>query len=89
MGFLGLAVKDLSANKGDVGSIPRPGRSPGEENGNPLQDYCLGNPIDRGTWRATVHEGSQRVEHDVTKQQYTVVQLPQSRYKTCPWPSKV
>ena len=33
--------------------------------------------------------GSQRVEHDVTKQQYTVVQLPQSRYETCPWPSKV
>ena len=31
----------------DVGSIPRSGRSPGEENGNPLQYSCLGNPMDR------------------------------------------
>ena len=35
--------------------IPGPGRSPGEENGNPLQYSCLGNPMDRGAWRATVH----------------------------------
>ena len=56
MGFPGgLAVKNLSANKGDVGSIPGPGRSPGEENGNPLQYSCLENPMDRGTRRATVH----------------------------------
>jgi len=32
------------------------GRSPGEENGNPLQYSCLGNPVDRGAWRATDHE---------------------------------
>ena len=45
------------------------GRSPGEGNGNPLQYSCLGNPMDRGAWRATVH-GLQRVRHDlVTKQQ--------------------
>ena len=31
------------------------GRSPGEGNGNPLQYSCLGNSIDRGAWRATVH----------------------------------
>ena len=31
------------------------GRSPGERNGNPLQYSCLGNPMDRGAWRATVH----------------------------------
>ena len=31
------------------------GRSPGEGNGNPLQYSCLGNPLDRGAWRATVH----------------------------------
>ena len=40
----------------DMGSIPGPGRSPGEGNGNPLQYSCLENPMDRGAWRATVHE---------------------------------
>ena len=34
----------------DPGSIPGLGRSPGEGNGNPLQDYCLENPMDRGAW---------------------------------------
>ena len=37
-------------NAGDPGSIPGLGRSPGEENGNPLQYYCLENPMDRGAW---------------------------------------
>ena len=46
---------NLPANTGDVGSIPRLGRSPGEGNGNPLQYSCLGNPMDRGTRQATVH----------------------------------
>ena len=40
----------------DMGSIPGSGRSPGEGNGNLLQYSCLGNPMDRGTWWATVHE---------------------------------
>ena len=35
---------------GDPGSIPGLGRAPGEGNGNPLQDYCLENPMDRGAW---------------------------------------
>ena len=35
-------------NTGDAGLIPELGRSPGEGNGNPLQDYCLENPMDRG-----------------------------------------
>ena len=34
--------------------IPGLGRSPGGGNGNPFQDSCLRNPMDRGTWRATV-----------------------------------
>ena len=56
MGFLGRsAVKNLPANVGDVGSIPESGRSPGEGNGNLLQYSCLGNPMDRGAWRATAH----------------------------------
>ena len=48
-------VKNPPANVGDVGSIPGSGRSPKEGNGNPLQYSCLGNPIDRGAWQATVH----------------------------------
>ena len=50
----GSAVKNLPANAGDVGSTPGPGRSPGEGNDNPLQYSCLGNPMDRGAWWATV-----------------------------------
>ena len=42
-------------NVGDLGSIPGLGRSPGEGNGNPLQYYCLENPMDSGAWQATVH----------------------------------
>ena len=38
-----------------MGSIPGLGRSPGGGNGNPLQYSCLGNPVDRGDWWATVH----------------------------------
>ena len=51
-------VKNLPANAGearDAGSIPGPGRSPGEGNGSPLQYSCLENPMDRGTWWAIVH----------------------------------
>ena len=48
MGFSGDAVgKNPCANAGDAGSIPGSGRSPGGRNGNPLQYYCLGNPMDR------------------------------------------
>ena len=41
----------------------------GEENGNSLQDSCLGNPMDRGAWWATVHEVTKESDF-VTKQQY-------------------
>ena len=47
-------VKNLPANAGDSGSVPGLGRSPGEGSGNPLQYSCLGNPMDRGAWWATV-----------------------------------
>ena len=47
-------VKNPPANVGDVGSIPGSGRSPEEGNGNPLQYSWLGNPMDKGAWRATV-----------------------------------
>ena len=39
-----------SNNVGDLGSVPGSGGSPGEGNGNPLQYYCLENPMDRGAW---------------------------------------
>ena len=47
-------VKNPPVNVGDVASKPGSGRSPGKGNGNPLQYSCLGNPTDRGAWRATV-----------------------------------
>ena len=53
-----LVVKNPPASAGDVRDvslIPGSGRSPGEGNGNPLQDSCLENPMDGGAWRATVH----------------------------------
>ena len=50
-----LSGKESACNSGDVGLIPGSGRSPGEGNGNLLQYSCLGNPMDRGAWRPTVH----------------------------------
>ena len=53
-----MLVKFLSAKAGDArdtGSIPGLGRFPEEGNGNPLQYSCLGIPMDRGAWQATVH----------------------------------
>ena len=57
----GLVEKNLPANAGDMDSIPALGRSPGEENGNPLQDSGLGNPMDE-VWVQSM--GSPRVRHN-------------------------
>ena len=54
-------VKNLHANAGDTGLIPELERSPGEGNGNPLQDSCLGNPMDRGASLQSM--GLQRIRH--------------------------
>ena len=69
-------VKNPPASAGEVSLIPGLLRSYGEGNGNPLQYFCLGNPMDRGAWQATVHGvarqfmGLQESQHDlVTKQQ--------------------
>ena len=48
-------VKNLPINARDMGLIPGTGRSAGDGNGYPLQYSCLGNPMDRGAWQATVH----------------------------------
>ena len=56
LGFPGSSDCKVSAyNAGDLGSIPRSGRLPGEGNGIPLQYSCLENPMDRGAWWATAH----------------------------------
>ena len=56
LGFLGGSeVKNLPANAGDMGSIPKFGRSSGESNGNLLQYFCLRNPIDGEVWQTTAH----------------------------------
>ena len=52
--------KKSARNVGDLGLIPGLGRSPGEGNGNPVPYSCLENPMDRGTWWATVHGISKR-----------------------------
>ena len=56
MGFPdGSDSKESACNAQDLSSTPRSGKSPGEENGNPLQYSCLENSMDRGAWWATVH----------------------------------
>ena len=52
-----LVVKNPPDNAGarHTDLIPGLGRSPGGGHGNPLQDSCLGTPMDRGAWQATVH----------------------------------
>ena len=60
----GSVVKNLPANAGDTGLNPESGRYPGEGNDYPLQYSWLGNPMDRGAWRATVHGVSK--ESDTT-----------------------
>ena len=59
---LGSVVKNLPANAGDMNSNPGLERSPAEGNGNPLQYSCLGNPMDRGVWQATVHGVSKQLD---------------------------
>ena len=54
-----LVVKNLPANAGDkrdMASVPGSGRSPGGGHSNPLQYFCLENPMDRGAWQATVYK---------------------------------
>ena len=60
-------VKNLPANAGDVGWILGSGRSSRRGNGKLLQYSCLGSPMDRGAWWATVH--------GVTKESDTAWQL--------------
>ena len=73
VGFTGgSVVKNLPAkseNARDVGSVPGLGRSSGGGNGNPLQYSCLGSPMDRRVWLATVHRVT---ESDMTENTLTL-----------------
>ena len=51
----GSVGKESACNVGDTGSIPESGRSPGEGNGNLLQNSCLDYPMDKEVWQAAVH----------------------------------
>ena len=73
----GSVVKNLLTSAGDMGSIPGTRRSPGERNGNPLQYSCLGNPMDRGAWQATVNRVAKRVRHNLVTKQQLLVSLPE------------
>ena len=77
MGFPGgSVVKNPPANTGDardVDSIPGLGRSPGEGNGNLLQNSCLGNPMDKGAWWATVNGVTK--ESNMTERLTTTIHL--------------
>ena len=71
MGFPGGSDgKESAYNTTDLGLIPGSGRSPGEENGNPLHFSSLGNPMDRGAWQAIVHRVV-RVGHDLVTNTHT------------------
>ena len=65
-------VKNLPANAGDVGLFPALGTSPGGGDDNPPQYSCLGNPMDRGAWRATVHKVAKSVTQ-LSTHEYTRV----------------
>ena len=51
----GSDSKESACTGGDTGLISGSECFPGEGNGNPLQDSCLENSMDRGAWQATVH----------------------------------
>ena len=58
--------KESTCNAGDLGLTRGSGRTSGEGNGNPFQCTCLGNPVDRGAWWASVHgvaESQTRLSH--------------------------
>ena len=74
-----IEVKNPSASVvdgRDISLIPGSGRSPGVGNGNLLQYSCLGNPMDRGAWQATVHG---------VAESWTLGQLTLSLFQICRW----
>ena len=65
-----LSGKEPTCKAGHVGLVPGSGRRPGGETGSPLQCACLGDPMDRGAWRAAAHgvtTKQQQQEREITK----------------------
>ena len=73
-----LNSTESTCNAGDVGSISGSGRSLGKGNDNPIRYSCLGNPVDRGAWQATVHGVAKK--SDITERQFTTSQYTASGY---------
>ena len=67
--------KESACSAGDAGLISGSGRSPGEGDGNPLQYSCLGNPMDRGAWQATVH-GVEKSQTRLSNWTHTMTRWP-------------
>ena len=80
MGFLcGSVGKESACNAGDVGSIPWWGRSPGEGNGNALQNSSLGYPMDRGQRSLAGYSPWDCKESDTTEPTCTGIRGKQAR----------
>ena len=79
----GSVGKSSACNAGDLGSIPRSGRSPVEGTGNLLQYSCLENPMDRGAWQATINEIT-RVRHDLVNKQQPYLTFHMSDHHSKP-----
>ena len=65
----GSVVKNSPASAGDMGLISGSGRRPGEENGNPIQYSCLGNPMGRGSLVGYSPRGCKKVRYDLASKQ--------------------
>ena len=75
--------KEPACNSGDLALIPGWGRTPGEENGNPLQYSCLENSMERGAWWATVH-GITQSGHDWVTNIFTFILMRERKEQ---WPT--
>ena len=86
MSFLGGSDgKESTCNAGDLGSFPGLGRSPGEENGNPIQYSCLENPQEQRSVRGLQSMGLQGVRHDWLTFTFTVLSLIPQIVKLLIW----
>ena len=65
----GSLVKNPPASAGDSGSYTGSGRAPGGGNGDPLQYFCLGNPMVRGAYWAIIHEVAKELGQDLMTKQ--------------------
>ena len=81
----GSDSKESACNAGDLGSVPESGRSPGGENGYPLQYSSLENPTDRGAWWAAVYGVANMIEQLTLKYtNYPTYHRPQRSRGTVP-----